>query len=156
MMNSRSLHPSSLPPSVRLQQRQEVWEQEGWGTDPGGLSAKLPAGAEASKRREEKEGLGAEVSEGLRRDLGWLAGGTQSLECAGAGQWGEWSLDSCPTTDQVPEGSGRTGRSPALELHGFQLFPELALPTSPFLGAIADPRSRIWAFWAKPAGFPDT
>lgn len=59
MMNSRSLHPSSLPPSLRLQQRQEVWEQEGWGTDPGGLSAKLPAGAEASKRREEREGLGA-------------------------------------------------------------------------------------------------
>lgn len=53
---------------------------------------------------------------------GWVAGGTQSLECGGAGQWGEWSLDSCPTADQVPEGSGRTGGSLALESHGFQLF----------------------------------
>lgn len=66
MMSSRSLHPSSLPPSLRLQGRQEEWEQDGWGTDPGGLSAKLPGGAEASKRREEREGLGARP-EGKRR-----------------------------------------------------------------------------------------
>lgn len=70
----------------------------------------------------------------------------------GAGQWGEWSLESCPTTDKVPEVSGRTEGNLALESHGFQhlsrtLSPRSSLPPGP---------AWSYAFWAKPAGFPDT
>ena len=55
------------------------------------------------------------------------------MECTGAGQWGEWSLESCLTTDKVPEVSGRTEGTLALESHGFQhssgtLTPRSSLP----------------------------
>ena len=85
------------------------------------------------RRKKDASGTGGmPVSEGL----GWNQRTTEH-GVWGPGQWGEWSLESCPVGNKVLEGSGRTEGNLALEPPGFQhLAGALAVPPPPVASTV--------------------